>query len=1189
MERKLSKEELAQKAIELLDQAEDFEQRQEWYKAIENYQRAADYLQQSGYLTHRIQDIYTRATEINNYLKQQQAYDQSQFLVQQAQLDQLQDQAFAILDEAKRLEESGDLENSIQNYLTAIKTLSQAGWSESQLENLSSKIMSLAEIFESQKQYQADIQATIQPQVGETAVQPIVDQKAEALKTYEAKKKQEEDMQNQAFKYLDEGKKLEKDREYEKAIFIYQKAIEVLNSLGWVQQTQNIQLIVDKLKQESGFLEDIQAQQQQITTSFEESLKAEPVIPQSEIDHKKQKLIEFEEKKRKEEETQKKAFDLIDKGKGLERNRQYGDAIICFEQSINLLKSIGWDAYIQPVMNSIKDIKEIEEREIHAEQTKKKREEELTSLQKMIQEKQRDEFVETAQESRLRRREFEKIRQEKLQKEQQFFTILDEADKLVQGSKYDNAISEYRNALEMLKTMGSGWESYISTIEYTLTSIEQQKQKLIQRESEILREKEERKQKENEVQQKIAEDLRNERENLRQKELELKEREEEIKYREQRKQNAFKFLDAGQKYLNQYEFDKAIYAYQNAGNLFAEIQWTDELPLIENTIKEIEKKRDELNLLKQQKLKEDLARRKKEFEFQKQIGDQLNVEREKIMQRELIAAEQKQKLREYEDKRANSFKLLEEAEILMKNYQYEEALEGYLKADIILSDIQYPTNAIRDTIQKVRELKKEQDLQKQKEEELVQQKEEEDKEFQKRITENFTKEKERLREKEIELMKTEQRKALLEKKRAEGFSILTDAEDLTKDKKYDQALESYRKAELILNELHFPTESIKDMIAKVKNLKNERQEVGEIEIKREFEKLEEVKQLKALIEERKRQQSAERIAKQMAEEEKKRVIQEKMDAREAAYSLLEEAGHYLKRREPDFDKGISLHIQAKNILEDNIGWEPELSNLNRLIQDLQHEKAMFLEKRRLTDQAKFERHQEYVAFEQELKRRTEEYEKEEKIKRSELQEYEERKRMSQKYKDAALGLIDEGKNHARIGEFNKAYDSFNKAIIQFREMGWVDHIHYIETEINNTKTLEEKSTQEKAELERIHEELEKQVESEVQRREAEDRRIRENIADIGDLAEDVKKLIIERKEELISEEVKKGIITKMEAKDFSRNLGKMMKIKLELQTELQTAQEEDAKRQEELEKEKDRKELDDIKSMIKEAAKKEKE
>lgn len=91
MERKLSKEELAQKAIELLDQAEDFEQRQEWYKAIENYQRAADYLQQSGYLTHRIQDIYTRATEINNYLKQQQAYDQSQFLVKQAQLDQLQD------------------------------------------------------------------------------------------------------------------------------------------------------------------------------------------------------------------------------------------------------------------------------------------------------------------------------------------------------------------------------------------------------------------------------------------------------------------------------------------------------------------------------------------------------------------------------------------------------------------------------------------------------------------------------------------------------------------------------------------------------------------------------------------------------------------------------------------------------------------------------------------------------------------------------------------------------------------------------------------------------------------------------------------------------------------------------------------------------------------------------------------
>ena len=146
MQRKLSKEELAQKAIELLDHAENFEEKKEWYKAIENYQKAAEFLQQSGYLTHRIQDIYTRATEINHYLKQQKAYESSQTQIQKAQLDQLQDQAFILLDEAKAYEESSKLQNAIQNYLSAIKLLAQSGWSEIQLENLKSKIVALTEI-----------------------------------------------------------------------------------------------------------------------------------------------------------------------------------------------------------------------------------------------------------------------------------------------------------------------------------------------------------------------------------------------------------------------------------------------------------------------------------------------------------------------------------------------------------------------------------------------------------------------------------------------------------------------------------------------------------------------------------------------------------------------------------------------------------------------------------------------------------------------------------------------------------------------------------------------------------------------------------------------------------------------------------------------------------------------------------
>ncbi|MFX0186717.1 MAG: hypothetical protein ACFE8A_03175 [Candidatus Hodarchaeota archaeon] len=839
MQRKLSKEELAQKAIELLDNAENFEEKKEWYKAIENYQKAAEFLQQSGYLTHRIQDIYTRATEINNYLKQQKAYEYSQAQIQKAQLDQLQDQAFILLDEAKAHEESGNLHNAIQNYLSAIKLLTQSGWSEIQLENLKSKIVLLAEIYESRKGVKADIQAQVQPQVSEITAQPILDKKIMALKVYEEKKKQEKEMQNKAFDFLETAKIYEKDKKYDEAITNYQKAIELLNSLGWTQQTQDIQLIVDKLRIEQESYVTIQVQQDQATMSIGEKLLAEQPFPQSEIDIKKQKLIEFEQKKKKEEELQNKAFKLIDTAKRLEREKRYDKALQYFEESINLLNSIGWDDYTQPIIKSVNHIKERKEREIHAEEIRKRREVELTKLQKMIQTKQKEEFVESTQESELRRREFEQKRHDEFQKEEEFYAILNEADKLVQQSNYDNAINEYKKALDKLSNMGSGWESYIPTLQETISSIDQRK--------------------------------------------------------------------------------KAI-----------------------------------------------------------------------------------------------------------------------------------------------------------------------------------------------------------------------------------------------------------------------------VELQHEQEGLEEEKRLKVIIEERKQQQRAEKIAQQMAEEERNKLIQAQMSAREVAYSLLEEAGNYLKGKEPNFDSVISLHIQARNILEENIGWEPEINNINRLIQDLQHEKAMFLEKRKLEEQAKFEREQEYIAFQQELKRRSEEYEKEEKRRRTELEEFEERRQFAEELKQQALGLIDEGKKSAKFGKFDKAYEIFNKAISQFIEMGWKNHIHYIETEINNTKLLEERTKKEELELRRIHEELENQVSLEKLRRQEEDRRIRSIIGEIGDLADDVKELIETRREKITLEGKEKEQLIKREAKEFSRSMAKMIKIKQELQTELENAKKKEAKKLEEIQKAEDRKDLDEIARMIKDAAKKEK-
>ncbi len=148
MEKKRTPEEFAQEALTLLDQAEKLEQERNFSKAIELYSRAAEFLKHSGYLPQRIEDIYSRITELNNNLKQEKLYSQAS---SQAQLDQIQDQAFAILDGAKRFENSRQYEAAIQEYMSAISLLAQAGWSESQLEGIKSKITALAQNLERQK------------------------------------------------------------------------------------------------------------------------------------------------------------------------------------------------------------------------------------------------------------------------------------------------------------------------------------------------------------------------------------------------------------------------------------------------------------------------------------------------------------------------------------------------------------------------------------------------------------------------------------------------------------------------------------------------------------------------------------------------------------------------------------------------------------------------------------------------------------------------------------------------------------------------------------------------------------------------------------------------------------------------------------------------------------------------------
>ena len=1636
-------EALAQEAVRYLGLAQRFEQEGNIEKAIEHYGVAADYLKNSGYMMQRIDEIYSRIEELKKFVKQEVFYRQEHF---RAQVEQVQEQAFSLLDGAQKLESDGFLEDAIGQYMSAIKLLVQSGWTENQLGNLKSKIAVLAGNLERQKiiQTQKEIESQVleaEPQVVGAFGKKKIVSKAEELKRYREAKQREEQIQADAFAFIDNAKFFEKDNKFDKAIDSYEKAIELLNLIGWQTQTQNIALIVQKLRKDKKEYEIIKTQK-----------PLERKYIKGEVDIKGFDEFELDEFKKDEEKIQIDAFNLIDIGKKLEREKKYDKAITKYEKAIELLKSIEWDSYIQPIVNFIKSIEEKQKYEERTESLKEKRESDVKSLQDKIFLKEREEIVQTARELEQKRLQFEQKRRNETRKENEFFTTLDNADKILkENSDFNKAVVEYQKALELLKGLGAGWESYAGTIKSTISSINTLKETQIEKELEQQKRLERQNKVDLEFQQHISIELAKERERIKQSEIKLKLKRDEIEYREQRKDAAFKALEEAEEYINQSNLDNAILAYQTAGNIFAGIQWDEELHLIEDSIRNLEIRKREQSLTKQKDLQKSIDRYKAEQSFHEQISKQLQEERERLSKREIkirerdaelehrerrkeeafkvlgeaqkllekgnyekvielyqlatnifaeiqwydevekignaiveienknretgikkqrdmlaliekervdrafqestikemkaqreklkqkeitfrerekevlfrekrkeeafkileeaqnflslgefdmaiesyrnvseifaqiqwveelplikqaisdieikkkekelwkqkafqeaikketdhsqfldhvkrqreiekikiqkgkelfiekkeLAAETKAKekeafkvideadillrqesfdealqsysnalsilndigwtgsymtlledtirliqfkkkekdqriirekerlknqideereferkitehlqsekdrmiskkieLRKKEDlvnymeqRKLEAFNIMDKAEVLLKQGLYEHALNMYYQSELILTQIRFPTDAIKEMIRKIQEKKRKDDLAKQHEFELIIKKTEEEKHFLQTIVESMKYEEEKMKAKKIQLKEREDLKIYLEKRKDIAFEIFDEANAFMKQGKYNKALEYYRSAELILNEIQFPTDSIKELIVKVKEKKREHElqkqkelefnvqkereeiefqkkvaddirekkerlklkqiEIGNLELlqtklekrkdeaflvlekaehyinrleydlaiasyrkamlilneiqfpsdsinnmiekvinlkkqkefdkqhklQRELERLKEEKHLQEILNERKKQEKEKKIAQQLALQQRERLVQDQLTNREVAYSLLEEGAEFLKRGVPNFDKAISLYIQARDLLAEKIGWEPEINNLNILIKDLIQQKGNFVEKKRLEAEAKIKRQREYEVFREEIQKRRTEYEIKKRQQQLKVKRLFESKRDAEITKEKGLRLIDEGKQAAIIYDFKKAYKNFNSAVEKFKQIGWIEQIKYIQKEIENTRLLEQRTKEEDIKIQKIREDLENQRRKKERQEKEDEKKLKMVVGEVSDLSIEVSKLIEIKKQqdELKIQQKSKQIVS--ESKEFRKDLKEFIALKQDLMNELSKSKEDSEKRKGELKLAKDKEKADEIKKMLKEISKKEK-
>ena len=1243
-QKELSAQNLAkqQKAFSLIESGDLLFGEENFNNAISNYNKAIDILKEIGWderylkiLVDTIQTIRTREKEkererqsefeislksqkedelfqkkISEYmLKEQKKLQKKKIEIQKREdleifIEKRKSEAFTIMDEAQNLLNEGEYEKSIDSYRKAELILNEINFPTGAIGEMISKIQEKKreEDLNRFKELEAKIKRDKEEELFQEEILKKIELEKQKMRVKQEKLKKEEELKllqeqekEEAFNALEEAQRQIEQENYDEAVKLYCKTIDIFTRIQWDEEIGLIQksiLAVEDKKREANIRKQ-QELQLSIEREKEEKIFQENIIREMRIHHNEltRKEITIREKEKELAYCEKRkddAFHMLDKAQNYVSSGKFDDATELYHNVANIFAQIQWTEEIPIINKAIKDIEE------------KKREENLInqkSLKEAIEkEKENYEFMEKVNLLRERERikaieERERLRQkevltiQQLEKEKEAFKLIDNGFNLLHNMNYDDALLNYQKAIDILIEIG--WTSdYLKLLQDNVRLIEIRKRDTERKkefEIELIRK---RKQEEEQFQKKIFDYMQREQERLRTKRIEIQ-RQEKIKHlMETRKTEAFEILNTAENFFNQKKYDNAIEKYRQAELILNEIGFPT------NSIKEMIHKIQEKireNLIEKQKILEiKLQKAQEEFKFQQQISKNIRINEMKLKSQQKEIEKQKEFHAYKEKRKEEAFTLLEDAELYMKQLQYNKSLEHYRAAELILSEIAFPTDSIRELIFKVQEKKREHQLQKQKDLELRMQKEREEWKYQQKLAENLKVEQERLKQKEFKILEREQLKAKLEERKEEAFKILDDGENFLKQQDYDNAEVYYRRAGIVLNEMQFPTDSINNMIFKISKLKNRKIELENLKVQKEFEKLEEERALSMLIEERRRQEKEKKESQQLALREREKVIEKQMSARESAYSLLEEAGKYLKYHIPNYNEAISLYIQARHILAENIGWEPEIKNLDALIKDLQKEQANFLEKKRLEEQARVQRENEYVMFQEEVRRRRLEQEK---LKREQERQYRGlviKRQQAEKIRDDGLKLIDEGKKWTAYHDFNKAYENFKSAITKFKEIGWDEEIKYIETEIKNTKILEEKVIKEELKIQTIQEQLEEQRSLEQRRREKREAELKETIGEISELADNVIGLIEVRKKQQELLESEKKVEVRAKARDFRKEMTNLIKIKQELIEEIAKKEDEKKQFQEKLEKAKEREKVDSLKKMIKEASEKRK-
>ncbi|MFX1448617.1 MAG: hypothetical protein ACFFCG_10845, partial [Promethearchaeota archaeon] len=221
------------------------------------------------------------------------------------------------------------------------------------------------------------------------------------------------------------------NREFERALDLYDDAIKILISLKMNSEVEKIYgLIEDCYNRKAEFLREQKIPTSKETTTLQQESEGEL----SDLELKALRIRAFEEIKRIENEKSTEAYEKIGKATELKNVRQYDESLKLFEESVLLFEEINWTNEISKIKSIIEEVEREKERFLIELQESKEKEQ-----QELINEKQQEaQLIERANVEKLIRQQnkVEKLREQVIKKQEEI--------------EFENEISDMINYAENL-------------------------------------------------------------------------------------------------------------------------------------------------------------------------------------------------------------------------------------------------------------------------------------------------------------------------------------------------------------------------------------------------------------------------------------------------------------------------------------------------------------------------------------------------------------------------------------------------------------------------------------------------------------------------------------------------------------------------------------------------------------------